>query len=310
MARIRSIHPGLFTDEAFASASPYARLLLIGIWTEAWDDGVFDWKPLSLKMRIFPADSCDVPALLDELASLGIIRKVEANGKPYGLVRNFCKFQKPKKPNDSGVFNDSFREFVAFNYHKDRTTPEPVRNQFVTGSEKPILMEDGGGKGEDAFSNEKATRASDREADFRQQIGKCFASVNRLPPDTGRAVVWLANGWKPEVCIAVTRDVLSRKANASLAYIEPAIRQAHETPAPATGPPRKAAQKSYLTLAAEANGNSHERDYDPSIIDASNVAAEGGGWPDANAGGFGTGRTDSDHPGFAGPIARTAGVFR
>src|SRR4051794_19179480 len=38
-ARIRSIHPRLFTDEAFVSCLPLARLLLLGIWTEADDHG-------------------------------------------------------------------------------------------------------------------------------------------------------------------------------------------------------------------------------------------------------------------------------
>ena len=32
MARIRSVHPGLWTDEAFVSASPMARLFCIGLW--------------------------------------------------------------------------------------------------------------------------------------------------------------------------------------------------------------------------------------------------------------------------------------
>ena len=41
MARIRSVHPGLFTDEAFMGASSDARILMIGLWCQAWDDGVF-----------------------------------------------------------------------------------------------------------------------------------------------------------------------------------------------------------------------------------------------------------------------------
>jgi hypothetical protein len=33
MPRIRSVHPGLFTDEAFVTVSMAARVLLIGVWT-------------------------------------------------------------------------------------------------------------------------------------------------------------------------------------------------------------------------------------------------------------------------------------
>ena len=32
MARIRSIHPGIWTDEAFVELSALARLLYIGLW--------------------------------------------------------------------------------------------------------------------------------------------------------------------------------------------------------------------------------------------------------------------------------------
>ena len=51
MSRIRSIHPGLFTDEAFMEASIPARMLIMGLWCEAWDDGVFEIKPLTIKAR-------------------------------------------------------------------------------------------------------------------------------------------------------------------------------------------------------------------------------------------------------------------
>lgn len=41
MSRIRSIHPGLWTDEAFVSLSPMARLFLMGLWNECDDMGSF-----------------------------------------------------------------------------------------------------------------------------------------------------------------------------------------------------------------------------------------------------------------------------
>lgn len=113
MPRIRSIHPTLWTDEAYMEASFPARLLLLGLWTEAFDDGVFSWKPVVLKARLFPADSCDCDALLAELCSLGFICRFEAAGKAYGAIRNFQKFQRPKKPNESGHLPDDLLEFVA-----------------------------------------------------------------------------------------------------------------------------------------------------------------------------------------------------
>lgn len=97
MARIRSVHPGLFTDEAFVSASAYARLLFIGLWTEACDDGVFEWKPVVLKMRLFPADTVDMDALLAELVAYDLVQHTEILGKSYGIVQRFKWLQRQEK---------------------------------------------------------------------------------------------------------------------------------------------------------------------------------------------------------------------
>lgn len=98
MARIRSVHPGQWTDERFVTTSPMARLLAIGLRNEADDNGIFEWKPLQLKMRLFPADNCDVPDLLEELSATGQVLRYEVAGRPFGIIRNFTKYQSPKYP--------------------------------------------------------------------------------------------------------------------------------------------------------------------------------------------------------------------
>jgi len=147
MARIRSIHPGIWTDEAFMSLSAYARLLYIGLWAEAYDDGVFEWKPLTLKARLFPVDSVNVPELLVELYNAGLIERAEQHPKQPGLIRNFQKFQRPKKPNSSGMLEERWRDYVG-------ASSAPVPNQSGTGTENPPQMEDGGGSKEDVGSDE------------------------------------------------------------------------------------------------------------------------------------------------------------
>lgn len=98
MARIRSVHPSLFTDEAWVSCSPLARVLYIGLLTEADDHGLFEWKPLQIKMRVLPADALDVGPLLDELIAADLVGRLESDGKTLGAIRRYCKFQRPKKP--------------------------------------------------------------------------------------------------------------------------------------------------------------------------------------------------------------------
>jgi len=153
MARIRSIHPGFFTDEAIVQASPQAQVFLIGLWTQCDDQGVFEWKPVTLKMRILPAANCDADGLLSELASLQIIQRVEVGGVKYGLVRNFRRWQRPKKPNSTHPLPVEFRTYVGLNDASSKPPPpqddtgsEPVGNQFGTGGEIDEQMEEEGGR--------------------------------------------------------------------------------------------------------------------------------------------------------------------
>lgn len=113
MARIRSIHPGLFTDEAYMSLSMAAKAALPALWTQCDDQGVFEWKPVVLKARIFPADDVDMAALLAELEANDCIKSYQHNAKQFGVVRNFNKWQRPKKPSHVYWLPDELREFAG-----------------------------------------------------------------------------------------------------------------------------------------------------------------------------------------------------
>jgi hypothetical protein len=147
VSRIRSIHPGLWTDVEFVGLSAFARLLFIGIWNECDDKGIFLWSPLHLKMRILPADNLDASQLLAEIEAAGNVRRYDVGGKTYGAVKNFAKFQRPKKPND---IHPAPAVILAFAGHGGELAPaehDEVREEFPTGGEKSQQMEEGGGNG-------------------------------------------------------------------------------------------------------------------------------------------------------------------
>jgi len=133
MARIRSIHPGLWTDEAFATLSMAARVLIMGIWNHADDGGGFEWKPLTLKMRIFPADNVDVSALLEELSSSNLVLEYDADGKRFGAVRNFGKWQRAQKPDRFCPMPPEVREYAGTVHVLSKE--ERKKNDTATGSE-------------------------------------------------------------------------------------------------------------------------------------------------------------------------------
>lgn len=162
MARIRSIHPGLFTDEAFMSLTVDCMAsipLLLGLWGEADDAGAFEWKPLTLKARILPAATCDVNELLAALEAANFIKKFEIAGRSIGVVRNFVRFQRPKSPTDVHPFTAESREYAGFEdggvrphsgtgRPSTKSASEPLPNHFRTTSEvSPQMKEEGGRKG-------------------------------------------------------------------------------------------------------------------------------------------------------------------
>lgn len=113
MSRIRSVHPGLFTDEGFVSLGADAQILLIGIWTEADDQGVFEWKPVTLRMRLRPTKDGPIEPFLSELAVARCIARYEIDGRQYGAIRNFRKFQRPKSPNSLHPTTPDIRKYVG-----------------------------------------------------------------------------------------------------------------------------------------------------------------------------------------------------
>ncbi len=151
MARIRSVHPSLFTDEAWVSCSPLARILYIGLWTDADDQGLFEWKPLQIKMRLLPGDMAEAGSLLAELASVNLIMSYEVDTVRFGAIRDFRKFQRPQKPNAIHPITEIVAEYVSL----PAPVPEPVSDQSDTDPVNPPQMEDGGGRGEEtAKSND------------------------------------------------------------------------------------------------------------------------------------------------------------
>lgn len=135
MARIRSIHPGLYTDDAFMMLSMGARMLLIGLWSHADDGGGFEWKPVVLKARVFPADNIDVTDLLEELVRNDVIQKYDFGDRSYGAVRNFGKWQRPKKPSRFVPMPEPVRNYCASKDICADTVPELVPAECGTSTE-------------------------------------------------------------------------------------------------------------------------------------------------------------------------------
>lgn len=178
MARIRSVHPELFLDDAFMELSPDARLLAIGIWTQCDDHGIFEWKPKYLKAVICPGDMVDVTVLMDELQAFNCIHPFEEEGRGYGAVRNFCLYQRPKKPVFKHPFPDWCRTYVAI----DRRKAQEVANQPPTKVEPVTPSPPTAGENRSHRRGEK--RKGSGEEDSSNHIDKPVVVVVPREPET------------------------------------------------------------------------------------------------------------------------------
>ena len=93
MPKIRGVKPEFWTDDAIVELSIPARLLFIGMWNFACDNGHLDDKPKQIKMRIFPADDVAVDELLDELEEQ---RRITRKSGTITIPK-FASHQKPHK---------------------------------------------------------------------------------------------------------------------------------------------------------------------------------------------------------------------
>lgn len=119
MARNRMIKVEFWSDEAIGQISPLARLLFIGLWNFADDQGKITANPVFIRSNIFPYDhEIDVHGLLKELEENLFLFKYKVGRNNFYYIRNFCKHQKIDRPNlknlnpDPDFESEEFKTFI------------------------------------------------------------------------------------------------------------------------------------------------------------------------------------------------------
>lgn len=127
MAKIRGFKPDLWTDEDFVEVSPFARLLWMGMWNYACDNGHLQDKSKQIKMRVLPTDDVNCAELLRELEHQGLIERSDG----WITVPNLTHHQSPHKRwwvvcEKPGC---EFPEGASYGYSKRESTVEqPLAN--------------------------------------------------------------------------------------------------------------------------------------------------------------------------------------
>ena len=101
MARIRNIKPDFWTDEKLVELETWERLLFIGLWNFADDEGYMPYSPKRIKMQIFPGDSLEVSRGIQSLISIGAVELFDSEFGQVLHVSKWSKHQKVSNPSKS-----------------------------------------------------------------------------------------------------------------------------------------------------------------------------------------------------------------
>lgn len=107
MPRIRSLKPEIWDDEALGACTRDARLLFVGLITQADDSGRFRAAPALLRASIFPYDEKltkdRVEVWIDELADAGLVSLYTVKRERYGEFPTWSSHQKIDRPSESKI---------------------------------------------------------------------------------------------------------------------------------------------------------------------------------------------------------------
>lgn len=105
MARIRSLKPELWQDEAVGDLSRDARLLFVGLITQADDEGRLVGAGRLIWSQVYPWDDIDLGSFerwLEELAGAELVQRYESNdGRQYLHLIGWKQHQKISHPTPS-----------------------------------------------------------------------------------------------------------------------------------------------------------------------------------------------------------------
>ncbi len=102
MARKRMISPEIWASSSFAALSDFAKIVFIGLISNADDEGKGEADPAMLKSTLFPRDekkrAADVKSALSQIARSTSTLFYSVEGKDYYALTKWKTWQKLDRP--------------------------------------------------------------------------------------------------------------------------------------------------------------------------------------------------------------------
>ena len=138
MPRRRMVDPQIWRNRKFGKLSDAGRLLFIGIFSQADDDGRLKASPDFLMANIFPYDKDkteeNIHQLRDQCAKLGLIRIYTNGNEEYLDIPGWLEHQQIRKDRYSASKLPSFEESQEMT-----TTGKPSGNHLATNDQPNII---------------------------------------------------------------------------------------------------------------------------------------------------------------------------
>lgn len=135
MARIRTIKPEFWKNEALSELPEATHMLAAALLNYADDEGYFNANPRLVQAECFPLRelSVSVPTSLISLSRVGFIDLGKGDdGREYGRIVSFTSHQVINRPTKSKIKDLSIAWGVSLNTHgviRDHSLPEGNREQ-------------------------------------------------------------------------------------------------------------------------------------------------------------------------------------
>lgn len=253
MARARNIKPSFFKNELLAEMEAFDRLLFIGLWCLADREGRIEDRPKRIKMELFPCDTYDVNAGLDQLAKHGFVRRYQAGGNAVVSIVNFHKHQTPhgtekdsELPDETGSLTVHERSDNGYVTGKKRRNN--VNSDQSTGQEQLSAGADTvQNQGKNTLNPESLILIPELNTEPNGSVG----SADRLPRCDTQTVVDLYHEILPELPSVRLMNDQRRKAVSSLWKFALTSKKSDGSPRATTGPEAMEWVRGYFTRARD-----------------------------------------------------------
>lgn len=117
MPRIRTIKPSFWKDQKLGRLRRDVRLMFIGLWNLADDEGVVCADSFIIKSELFPFNEDlrmkTIQDWIEQLIKALMIIPFTFNGKSYYVIRTFKTHQSINRPQESKIPSETIQKILA-----------------------------------------------------------------------------------------------------------------------------------------------------------------------------------------------------